>query len=35
MPVIKRRPLVPISHYPIIECFEVWSALRTGSETSL
>jgi hypothetical protein len=35
MLAIKRRPLVPISHYPIAKCPRVWSALRIGSETSL
>jgi hypothetical protein len=35
MPVIKRRPLVSTSHYPIIKCFGIWSALRINLETSL
>jgi hypothetical protein len=35
MSVIKRRPLVPISHYLIVECFGVWSALRISLEISL
>jgi hypothetical protein len=35
MLVTKRRPLVPISHYPITKCPEVWSALRINSEISL
>jgi hypothetical protein len=35
MPAIKRRPLIPTSHHPIAECFEVGSALRVSSGTSL
>jgi hypothetical protein len=32
---IKRRPLIPTSHYPIAECPGVWSALRISSGTNL
>jgi hypothetical protein len=31
----KRWPLIPISYYLITECFEIGSALRISSGTSL